>query len=541
MTSTLLLVAAIILLCVLLNKVSSRLGVPMLLFFIVLGMLFGSDGIIKIAFDNYSAAEHISSIAMVFIMFYGGFGTKWSAARPVAAKAVLLSSLGTFLTAGLVGVFCHFAMKIPLLESFLIGSVISSTDAASVFSILRSKRLNLKYNTASLLEVESGSNDPFSYMLTVIMLALMGGDVTAGKFIYLLFSQVVFGAVCGVAIAFAALAVIRKFRFNSGGFDVIFIVAVAILSYAVPLCIGGNGFLSAYISGIILGNSRIPNKQELVSFFDVATGLMQMLLFFMLGLLSFPSQLPDVALTALAIAVFLTFVARPVAVFAILTPFGSKIRKQLLVSWAGMRGAASIVFAIMTVINPAVTDNDIFHIVFFIVLFSILLQGSLLPFVSKKLGMIAKDADVMKTFTDYADEVPVQFLKFTIPENHPWAGKLIKDITLPPDSLFLLITNGDERIIPNGLTPLSAGDTVIMSGESADGAEDIKLYERAVKKDGKWEGKPIRDISSDGMFIVMVKRDGGVVIPNGDTVLLENDILVMIDTQRLTSMNITAS
>ena len=186
-----LIASVVIIACIILNKVTNKLGIPMLLAFILLGIFFGSDGVVKIEFGNYDFAEQICSAALIFIMFYGGFGTKWSEARPVAVKAVLLSSLGVVLTAAITGLFCHYFLKIEWLESFLIGSVISSTDAASVFSILRSKRLNLKYNTASLLEVESGSNDPCSYMLTIIVLALMEGSASGGGIAYLVFAQFV--------------------------------------------------------------------------------------------------------------------------------------------------------------------------------------------------------------------------------------------------------------------------------------------------------------------------------------------------------------
>lgn len=529
MTAYLLIAGIVIIACVLCNKITGKLGIPMLLAFILLGMFFGSDGVVRIQFDNYEFAEQICSVALIFIMFYGGFGTKWSEAKPVAVKAVLLSSLGTILTAGLVGVFCFFALKIPLLESFLIGSVISSTDAASVFSILRSKRLNLRYNTASLLEVESGSNDPFSYMLTVIVLALMNGDVSGGAFVYMLFSQVFYGICFGIVTAVLTLMFLSKFKISSAGFDAIFIVAVALISYAASAYFGGNGYLSAYITGIILGNRPMPNKQALVNFFDGTTGFMQMLLFFLLGLLAFPSQIPAVALIGLAVAVFLTFVARPIAVFAILAPFRSNLKQLLLVSWAGMRGAASIVFAIMTVINPAVTDNDIFHIVFFIVLFSILLQGTLLPLFAKKLDMTDDDSDVMKTFTDYTDEVPIQFIQFTMTPTHPWTDKAIKEILLPPDSLLVLLLRNGEKIVPKGSTKLHDGDTLILSGKATSGVDGVKLYEKTIAKNDELDGKKIADISNGKDLIIMIRRGGNVVIPRGTTMLKADDVLVIND------------
>ena len=278
----LLLVATIIIACVVFNRISNKLGIPMLLAFILLGMFFGSDGIVKIPFDNYLFAEQICSIALIFIMFYGGFGTKWSEAKPVAFMSILLSSVGVILTALITGLFCHYILNIKLLESFLLGAVISSTDAASVFSILRSKRLNLKYNTASLLEVESGSNDPFSYMLTAIILTAMSGVVDGKEIGYLIFSQIIFGVLFGIIIAFISLYILQRFNFKTAGFDAIFVLAIAIIAYAAPTAIGGNGYLSAYIVGIILGNKSIKNKKALVNFFDGLTGLMQMTLFFYL-------------------------------------------------------------------------------------------------------------------------------------------------------------------------------------------------------------------------------------------------------------------
>lgn len=529
MITYLLIAAAVITACVIFNRISSKLGIPMLLAFILLGMFLGSDGFGKISFDNYAFTEQICSVALIFIMFYGGFGTKWSTARPIAGKAVLLASFGTFLTAGLVGLFCHYLLKIGFLESFLIGSVISSTDAASVFSILRSKRLNLRYNTASLLEVESGSNDPFSYMLTFIILAIMNGGVSGFEFVSIICAQIIFGIIFGITIAVLALLFIRHFDFTSAGFDAIFIVAVALAAYAVPSYFGGNGYLSVYLAGIILGNHALANKQALVNFFDGMTGLMQMLLFFLLGLLSFPSQLPEVAVTGFCIAVFLTFAARPVAVFTILMPFKSNLRQLLLVSWAGMRGAASIVFAIMAVMNPATTDNDIFHIVFFIVLFSILLQGTLLPILSKKLDMTDDTADVLKTFTDYSDEVPVQFIQFTVTSYHAWAGKTISEITLPPESILVLVIREKEKIVPNGKTQLQSGDTLILGGKTADRIDGVHLYETTIQKKGNWAGKKISQIPSGEKLIIMIRRGEEVIIPTGTTTLMKNDILVIND------------
>lgn len=506
-----------------------------MLAFIVLGMLFGSDGIVNIPFDDYIFAEQICSVALVFIMFYGGFGTNWSSARSVATKAIVLSSFGTVITAGLVGLFCYLILKIALLESFLIGAVISSTDAASVFSILRFKRLNLRYNTASLLEVESGSNDPFSYMLTLIVLALMNGNNSIEKFSQILMAQIFYGLIFGFGIAALALLFLKNFCISSSGYTAIFIVAIALISYAAPTALGGNGYLSVYITGVVLGNRKIENKPELVHFFDGVTGLMQMLLFFMLGLLAFPSQLPDIAMRAFAIALFLTFVARPIAVFTLLSPFKSNLKQKILVSWAGMRGAASIAFSIMVVIDPAIVDNDVFHIVFFIVLFSILLQGTLIPILSKKLDMTDDECNVMKTFNDYMDEIPIQFVRFKLNKNHQWTEKKIREVILPPNSLIVLLIREQASIIPDGETVFHAGDQIIMSGQSIKNINSLRLYEKEIPKGDMWEGKLITDISLQSSFILVIKRSNKVVIPTGTTTIMAGDVLIMTDKNSIPS------
>lgn len=528
MTSYILLVAAVILLCLSLNKMSNKLGIPMLLAYILLGMMFGTDGILKIPFDNFTIAEQICTVSLIFIMFYGGFGTNWKQAKPVAGKAVLLSTVGVILTAVTTGAFCHFILKMDFWESMLIGSVISSTDAASVFSILRSRRLNPKNNTASMLEVESGSNDPCSYMLTVIILTIMSGELSGSSLVVMIFSQIIFGILVGVVVALAAAFILKKVNFATDGFDTIFVFSMALVSYAGASMINGNGYLAAYIAGIILGNTPLHHKKSLVHFFDGITGLMQMLIFFLLGLLAYPSQLPKILPIALAIAVFLTFVARPVSVFAILMPFRCPVKQQLLVSWAGLRGAASIVFAIMATVSPAYTKNDLFHIVIFIVLFSISIQGTLLGLVAKKLDMIDENGNVMKTFSDYSDEMPVEFVKISIKAGHPWENRKIKDLTSLPDLLLVLILRGEERIIPNGNTVVLAGDKIVLSALSPEENLGICLTEIPIEKDSKWIGKPLSRIKlGEEKLVLVLKRNEKVVIPNGNTVIRENDVLVI--------------
>ena len=537
MAGILFFISVIIILCIILNKASSKVGMPMLLAFILLGMIFGSDGLFKIKFEDYKSAESICSIALIFIIFYGGFGTNLNAAKPVAVKAVLLSTLGVVLTAVFTGLFCYFVLKFEILQSFLIGAVISSTDAASVFSILRSKKLNLKYNSASLLEVESGSNDPFSYMLTIIVLSFMQGNASIGKMSYMLFAQIVFGLAIGYGIGYGAYYILNKFKFSSAGFDSLFVLAVAICSYAIPTLIGGNGYLSAYVAGLFLGNKKFQQKSNLVNFFDGITGLMQMLIFFLLGLLASPSAMVHFILPSLAIALFITFVARPVTIFAILSPMKCPINQQLLVSFTGLRGAASIVFAIMAITNKGyVSDFGLFHIVFCIVLFSITLQGSLIPLVSRKLKMIDNNANVLKTFTDYPEEVPVQFIKLNVTENHTWVEKAIKEVVLPPETILVLILRDGKRIVPRGNTEIKANDEIVLcaqafnsKNESNEAKNEIELVEIELEENHKWIGKKLSEIASDlqKSLIVLIKRNGKLVIPDGRTILAKNDILVL--------------
>lgn len=528
MTNYILIVTVIILLCLFLNKLSSKIGIPVLLAFIILGMLFGTDGLLKISFDNYRIAEEICTVSLIFIMFYGGFGTNWKQAKPVAGKAVLLSTVGVLLTAVTTGFFCYGVLHFRFWESMLIGAVLSSTDAASVFSILRSRQLNLKDNTASMLEMESGSNDPCSYMLTVIILAVMKGGFTGGSLLRLIVLQLVFGILIGVIVASFGAWVLSQMKNTGDGVDTIFVFSMALLAYAGAAVLGGNGYLSTYLAGLILGNRPLHNKKSLVHFFDGLTGLMQMLIFFLLGLLAFPSALPGIIPVAFAIALFLTFVARPVSVFAILTPFRCPVRQQLLVAWSGLRGAASIVFAILATVDPAYTKNDLFHIVIFIVLFSISIQGSLLGFMARRLDMIDDRNNVMKTFSDYSEEVPVEFVKIAVKKNHPWSGKKIRDIVSLPDLLLVLILRGEERIVPNGDTVIREGDRIVLSALSPEEHLGLYLSEISIDKESPWIGLPLSRVKlEEGSLVLVLMREDQVKIPNGNTVIRENDILVV--------------
>ncbi len=538
MLAAFLLVMALAMLgCVVCNRLSNRLGIPALLAFIVLGMLFGSDGLLKIPFNDYVLTENICSVSLIFIMFYGGFSTSWKTARPAAARALVLSTLGVLLTAFFTGLFCRLVMHTTWLEGMLIGAVLGSTDAASVFSILRAHGLALKENTSSLLEVESGSNDPCAYMLTAVLLSAMQGQVTPGSVIWMITAQLLFGILCGVFLGLAAVFILRKYRFGTAGFDAIFAMAVAMAAYALPSLLGGNGYLSVYIAGVLLGNSDIRNKPSLVPFFDGLTGLAQLLLFFVLGLLCTPHRLPSVAFEATGIALFLTFIARPLAVALLLWPFKASLGQKLLVSWAGLRGAASIVFAVMTVNNDAVTHNDLFHIVFMVVLLSITFQGGLLPAVARKLGMLDESDDVRKIFTDYTDESPVQFIEFTMPLQHEWTGKCVRDLVLPPDTILISLRRGEKQIIPDGGTQLLRGDVLVLCARATDSAASngVRVTERVLSaKDVPTDTLlRVRDLPRQrDAIIMMIRRGEQIIIPDGDTVLMAGDVLIAHRTEK---------
>lgn len=527
--------AFIILCCIFGSKISLKFGLPTLLLFILLGMAFGSDGIFKIEFDNYIFAQNISSAALILIIFYGGFGTKWSKARKAAGRSILLSSAGTILTALLVGVFCTFVLKFEPTEGFLIGAVISSTDAASVFAILRSKKLNLKYRSAPILELESGSNDPFAYMLTVIILSIMqGGDSgSVGEFALMFAKQLGFGLLFGGAFAYLGVLALKHIKFEESGFDAIFVCAMAIISYAIPAFFGGNGYLAAYITGIAMGNTDVPGKKALVNFFDGLTGITQIMLFFMLGLISFPSQMAHTILPAALIAVFLTLIARPLAVFLIMKPFKAPMNQIALVSFAGIRGASSIVFAIMVAANDAYTKNDIFHIVFMIVLISISVQGSLLPLVARKTNMIDDGENVMKTFNDYSDENSVQFITLKVYEDGKWAGNKIKDIEIPQGLLIALIKRDGKSLIPYGGTTVLAGDELVLSGVGFSDDKSRIFHEITIESDR--HGKRVSELDLPrGDLIILIKRDGDMLVPNGQIELKEDDVLVMASSPKNT-------
>ena len=529
MNGYLILIGTVIAICVLLNRFAQRLPIPSLLIFIALGMCFGVNGIVGIPFDDYQISEQICSVCLLFVMFYGGFGTNLKAARPAAAKAVVLSTVGVVATAGLVGVFVHFALKLEWLESFLIGSVIASTDAASVFSVLKTQKLDLKDHTASLLEIESGSNDPFSYMLTVLFVSLLQGESISVP--ALLANQILVGAAAGLLIGYAAVFFLKKCDFYMEQGKTIFVFAAAVLAYALPSVFGGNGYLSVYLCGIYMGNASLSDKRDLVHFFDAVTGIAQMMIFFLLGLLVTPSELPETFLPALLIMLFLTFIARPLAAGILLAPMGSGLRQIGVVSWAGLRGVASIVFAIYAVLGEIELHYNLFNLVFCIVILSLGIQGTLLPRVSSVLDMIDRNQDVRRTFNDYQEDNDVSFVKLHVSAGHRMAGKALKELPLAPDFLAALLLRGKETLVPNGETVVEEGVLLILAAEQFEDRENLSMSEICLDKNSKWAGKSLSEIrlpkGSLIVLIVLIQREGKTLIPGGSTVLQAGDCLAV--------------
>ena len=529
MEVALIIIAVILFTCVFLNNLSERVGVPVLLMFILFGILVGTSA--PEAINDYGELiGDICSISLVFVMFYGGFGTRWSSVRPVIGESALLASAGVVVTAASVALFCHYALGWQWAESLLMGSVISSTDAASVFSILRTKSLGLKRNTSPILEVESGSNDPCSYMLTAICLSLLGGEFSAGGILLMLLMQIAFGIIFGLVIAKIAQLILKGRSLNNQGLKMLFIFAVALTSYALPTLFGGNGYLSTYIVGIILGNTEFSERRPLVSFFDGITSLMEILIFFLLGFMSVPERLAEAFIPALIIFFFLTLVARPFAVFSVLLPFRKYPLNQMsLISFVGLRGAASIVFAIMTLNNALNLNNDIFSIVFVIVLLSISLQGSLIPFASRRLKMVELSGGDDSTFSTLQETEEISFGRIRIDAFSPWADCRISQLNIPQELLIVSIFRDGESIVPNGNTLLRRDDELIIGIRGYENSTNAIIKSRIIRPGSRWVGSTIREFAAEKSYLViMIKRNGESIIPNGNTVICGNDQLEYI-------------
>jgi cell volume regulation protein A len=509
----------VLLLSVFLKGITQKHGIPVLLAFIGLGMLFGVDGLVHIDFDDLTLTEEICSLALVFIMFDGGFLTNWKYAKKVAKPAVLLASVGVFLTAALSAVLLHWLLKMTWLESLVTASVLSSTDAASVFSILQAKKLNLKDRTASLLEVESGSNDPAAYLCLMICSAIAAGNLSSIP--WLMVKQIGLGL--GLGFVFWKICVTALKKFGPGdGFDSVFMIAMCLLAYGLCSWLDGNGYLAVYILGLGVGNADIENKANLAHFFDGLTGLMQVIVFFMLGLLAYPSRLPGVFATSLVVFLVLNVVVRPLVVWMLLK--GRSFGQKAVVSWCGLRGASAIVFAVMAMQGKLV-QTDIFHITFMVVLLSISIQGSLLPWIAEKLSMMDEKEDVRRTLNEYVQKTPVQYIEMPVTPEHPWRNQYIRDLPLPRGFLIVMVMRDGKQLVPRGDTRIMNGDDLLISTLRPDATDSVMIREYSLEEDDPLIGKALYQFDRDAL-ILMIKRQDEILIPDGSTVLKAGDILV---------------
>ncbi len=523
-----LVVGIILILALLAISVSNKHGIPSLLLFIILGMGFGTLGL---EFNDYVFADGFAAVALMVIMFYGGFGTNWNMVKPVAKEAIVLSSLGVVATALLTGLFCHYVLGFGMLEGMLIGSIVGSTDYASVSNILRSKNLNLKYNTAPLLELESGSNDPTAFTMTMVFLSvIIGTEVSVPV---LILSQIVIGLAVGFLIAFLIGKLLTQFNLQSDGLYSVFMAAVMLITYAICNLLGGNGYLALYILGIYLGNKEFVGKRDVVFFFDGLTEIMQIGLFFLLGLLS---NLPDFlhALPyAAAIMAFMTVLARTVTVYGLMLPFRLRGNQLKMISLAGVRGAAAIAFAIMAVNSDANFAVDVYHIVFGICVLSSLVQGSLMPVGARRWDMLDPSDTVLKTFNYYQDKANLGFLETKIRAGTKHVGTKVKDLNLEFDFIVAKIERDDKTIVPRGEVVFKEGDIIVLGGETHFDKSGQDLIEFTIPERHDWAGAHIKDldIPEDRLIITIQRKGCDLIVPDGETQLLANDKVVLIHLQ----------
>ncbi|MGX7091082.1 potassium/proton antiporter [Hutsoniella sourekii] len=518
-------ISLILILALVAIRLSDKLSMPQLLFFMILGVGFNFIGF---EFNDFAFSEAFSSLALMFIIFYGGFGTKWKMTKPVAKEAITLSFLGTILTALITGAFVYFIFDFTLIEALLLGSIVGSTDYASVSSILQSQNLNLKFNTSSLLELESGSNDPTAFtMVTVCLLIMAGQEVNIPLLILL---QVGLGIGLGFLMGYLFMRIIDFLNFDEGMLT-IFLAATALFTYAFANQIGGNGYLAIYIFGIYVGNKEFISKRAVVFFFDGITNLAQIGLFFLLGFLSNPSNILQAMPVALVVMLFMTLVARPASVFALMAPFKLQTNQLVVISWAGLRGAAAIAFAIVAVNSGAVMANDLFHIVFDICLLSALIQGGLLPWLTRQTDMLDPTDSVLKTFNYYQDKSEIGFFQTEVKPQSHLVGKQIKDLNLEFDFILAKIQREDQPIVPKGDVRLQPGDQVILVGKQYFDPSGTDLVEFKINDFHRWKGKALQELQlPDNYLIVLVQRsDNEFIVPSGSTVIEEGDTVIALN------------
>jgi len=465
----LLIISILILVSVTISKFSDKAGVPALLLFIAVGIFAGSEGIGGIYFDDVTFAQNIGIIALIFILFSGGLDTNWNEVKPVLKPAISLATVGVFLTAVFIGLFVSYIFNVSFLWGLLIGSIISSTDAAAVFSVIRSRSISLKGDLKPLLEFESGSNDPMAVFLTIgTIQLLMNPEKGIIDAVLLFILQMSIGAVVGLSLGKLMIILINRMNFANEGIYIVFSLAMCVLIYSLTAVIGGSGFLAIYISGLIIGNNSFIHKKGTIRFFDGLAVLSQIAMFLTLGLLVFPSKLMEIIVPGLLISGFLFFVARPLSVYFSLIFLRNDFKKYSLkekffISWVGLRGAVPIILAIFPSIAGVPNADIIFNIVFFVVITSVLLQGWSLTPVAKLLKL-DKPLEVKRELPlqfNPTDNMDMELLDFIVPYNAFAVGKTLAELSFPSDSRIVLIWRNERSIVPSGGTTLEDGDTLL--------------------------------------------------------------------------------
>ncbi|PKA82012.1 cell volume regulation protein A [Ulvibacter sp. MAR_2010_11] len=458
---------------IIVGKTSYKFGVPTLLLFLAIGMLAGSDGIGGINFDNPKIAQFIGIVSLNFILFSGGLDTNWRSIKPILREGLVLSTLGVLLTALSLGTFVYFITDFTIYESMLLGSIVSSTDAAAVFSILRSKSLALKTNLRPTLELESGSNDPMAYVLTIAFLTLViNQDQSLASIVPLFLQQMFLGAIFGIAFGKLSKFIINKIKLDFEGLYPVLVIALMFITFSATDFVGGNGFLAIYICAVYLGNQELIHKKTILKMYDGLAWLMQIVLFLTLGLLVFPSQIIPYFGIGIIISLFLILIARPVSVLLSLMFFKMKLKRRFYISWVGLRGAVPIVFATYPLLAGIDKANMIFNIVFFISVTSVLIQGTTLSLVAKwlKVALPEKSKKISEMDKLFLELPKSSMQEFEILPQFYAVNKRIVDLNFPKSAFIVMIRRNDEFIRPGGSTQLQPNDVLMVL---ADDQEDF--------------------------------------------------------------------
>lgn len=461
----------LLLLSIIASKVASIIRVPALIIFILVGMVAGSEGPGGIEFDDAWVAQLLGVIALAFIIFSGGLHSSWKSVSPVLWTGVSLSTIGVFLTAILVGLFVHYLLDFSILMALLLGAIVSSTDAAAVFSVMSSSGTKLKGSLKDLLEFESASNDPMAVILTLGFIHLLTNpEASIWSMVLLLIQQMVLGIVIGFMMGKAIVFTVNRLRLNFEGLYPVLTLALVIFTYGLTASIGGSGFLAVYIAGLILGGSDFIHKQSLTRFHDGLAWLMQITMFLILGLLVFPSRLLPIIVSGILISLFLIIIARPIGVFISL-PFGkNSLKEKTFISWVGLRGAVPIILATFPLLAGVPKADILFNIVFFIVITSVLIQGTTIPLAAKLLGVNAPET---KTKTENVEfefhyDENSQKIELVIPQNSEAIGKQLVELGLPESAIIILIKREDKSIVPRGGTIIEPQDKLLILAENDD-------------------------------------------------------------------------